>query len=84
LLQPYEINLQLTGLISRLAMLPHPYLHEYLLNPLLPLRSEATSLFSFLLLLAQELVSQVPAMKNYRRHLYSTRKKLLGDGSDIQ
>lgn len=82
--QPYEINLQLTGLVSRLAMLPHPYLHEYLINPLLPLRSEATSLFSVLQLVAEELVIQVPAMKNYRRLLYSTRQKLLGDGSDMQ
>jgi hypothetical protein len=65
-------------------MLPHPYLHEYLLNPLLPMRSEATSLFSVLQLVAQELVSQVPAMKNYKRLLYSTRQKLLGDGIDIQ
>ena len=84
LLQPYEINLQLTGLVSRLAMLPHPYLHEYLLNPLLPLRSEASSLFSVLQLVAEELVIQVPAMKSYRRLLYSTRQKLLGDGSDMQ
>lgn len=83
-LQPYEINLQLTGLISRLAMLPHPYLHEYLLNPLLPLQSGANSLFSVLQLVAQELVSQIPTMKNYRRLLYNTRQKLLGDGSDMQ
>lgn len=82
--QPYEINLQLTGLISRLAMLPHPYLHEYLLNPLLPLRSEANALFSVLQLVAQELVSQIPTVKNYRHLLYSTRQKLLGDGSDVQ
>jgi hypothetical protein len=83
-LQPYEINLQLTGLVSRLAMLPHPYLHEYLLNPLLPLRSEANALFSVLQLVAQELVSQIPTVKNYRHLLYSTRQKLLGDGSDVQ
>ncbi|PNF15187.1 hypothetical protein B7P43_G14385 [Cryptotermes secundus] len=82
--QPYEINLQLTGLVSHLAMLPHPYLHEYLLNPLLPLRSEANSLFSILQLVAGELMSQIPAMKNYKHLLYVTRQKLLGDGSDIQ
>jgi hypothetical protein len=84
LLQPYEINLQLTGLVSRLAMLPHPYLHEYLLNPLLPLHSEANSLFSVLQLVAGELVSQIPVMTNYKHLLCGTRQKLLGDGSDVQ
>jgi hypothetical protein len=65
-------------------MLPHPYLHEYLLNPLLPLHSEANSLFSILQLVAGELMSQIPVMKNYKHLLYATRQKLLGDGSDIQ
>ncbi|XP_021918003.1 protein FAM160B1-like isoform X3 [Zootermopsis nevadensis] len=81
---PYEINLQLTGLVSHLAMLPHPYLHEYLLNPLLPVHSEANSLFSVLQLVAGELVSQVPTIKNYKHLLNSTRQKLLGDGDDVQ
>ncbi|KAJ4448990.1 hypothetical protein ANN_00382 [Periplaneta americana] len=81
--QPYEINLQLTGLVSRLAMLPHPYLHEYLLNPLLPVLSEANSLFSTLQLVSSELVTQIPTMKNYKHLLYGTRQKLLGDGSDV-
>jgi hypothetical protein len=84
LLQPYEINLQLTGLVSRLAMLPHPYLHEYLLNPLLPVHSEANSLFSVLQLVAGELMSQVPVIKNYKHLLNSTRQKLLGGGGDVQ
>jgi hypothetical protein len=64
-------------------MLPHPYLHEYLLNPLLPLLSEVNSLFSILQLVAGELMSQIPVMKNYNHLLYATRQKLLGDGSDI-
>jgi hypothetical protein len=64
-------------------MLPHPYLHEYLLNPLLPLHNEANSLFSILQLVAGELVSQIPLMENYKHLLYSTRQKLLGDGSNV-
>ncbi|PSN44327.1 hypothetical protein C0J52_11105 [Blattella germanica] len=80
--QPYEINLQLTGLVSRLAMLPHPFLHEFLLNPLLPVLSGANSLFSTLQLVASELMTQVPALKNYKQLLPSTRQKLLGDGTD--
>ena len=81
--QPYEINLQLTGLVSRLAMLPHPFLHEFLLNPLLPVLPEANTLFSTLQLVASELLSQIPGMKNYHQLLYATRQKLLGDGTDV-
>jgi len=33
----YDTNLQLTSVISRLAQFPHPHLHEYLLNPTIPL-----------------------------------------------
>jgi hypothetical protein len=65
-------------------MLPHPYLHEYLLNPLLPVHSEANSLFSVLRLVAGELMSQVPIIKNYKHLLNSIRQKLLGGGGDVQ
>ncbi|KAJ9579583.1 hypothetical protein L9F63_004768 [Diploptera punctata] len=81
--QPYEINLQLTGLVSRLAMLPHPYLHEFLLNPLLPALPDANTLFSTLQLVANELVTQIPQMKNYKQLLFAIRQKLLGDGSEV-
>lgn len=43
-LQSYSTNLLLTSLISKLALLPHPYLHEYLLNPFVPLRDGVTNL----------------------------------------
>ncbi|CAL4166369.1 unnamed protein product, partial [Meganyctiphanes norvegica] len=33
--QDYDINLQVTSLIASLALLPHPHLHEFLLNPTL-------------------------------------------------
>ena len=33
----YDVNLQLTTIISKLAVLPHPHVHEYLLNPTIPL-----------------------------------------------
>jgi len=33
----YDINLQLTAIISKLALLPHPNVHEFLLNPTIPL-----------------------------------------------
>uniref|UniRef100_A0A3Q2QQR7 FHF complex subunit HOOK interacting protein 2 n=1 Tax=Fundulus heteroclitus TaxID=8078 RepID=A0A3Q2QQR7_FUNHE len=31
--QPYDVNLQVTAVLSKLSLLPHPHLHEYLLDP---------------------------------------------------
>merc|ERR1711915_9251 len=44
----YDSNLQLTSIISKLAQLPHPYLHEYLLNPTIPLVPGVRSLYTVL------------------------------------
>lgn len=46
--QPYELNLQVTSVLSRLAVFPHPHLHEYLLDPYICLSPGARSLFSTL------------------------------------
>lgn len=79
--QKYEINLQLTVVISRLALLPHPYLHEFLLNPLLPLVPGTRSLFSSLQKIVKQLVSEVTKIPKYKEVLRETRKKLLQDTS---
>jgi hypothetical protein len=47
--QPYSMNLQLTSIISQLAMFPHPFLHEYLLDASIPLVPGARSLYSVLI-----------------------------------
>ncbi|XP_015585399.1 protein FAM160B1 isoform X2 [Cephus cinctus] len=75
--QRYEINLQLTVVISRLALLPHPYLHEFLLNPLLPLAPGTKSLFACLQRVVKQLVSDVPKTQDYKHILRSTRQRLL-------
>ncbi len=46
--QPYELNLQVTSVLSKLAVFPHPHLHEYLLDPYISLSPGARSLFSTL------------------------------------
>ncbi|KAK0165152.1 hypothetical protein PV328_003698 [Microctonus aethiopoides] len=79
--QKYEINLQLTVVISRLALLPHPYLHEFLLNPLLPLTSGSKSLFTCLQKVIKQLVSEVTKTPKYKDILRETRKHLLEDCS---
>ncbi|CAN7998600.1 unnamed protein product [Ixodes hexagonus] len=80
--QPYDVNLLVTSLVSRLALFAHPNLHEYLLNPLLPLAPGARSLFSSLLKVVQEIQLVVKGTESLRRKLVLTRSALLGDGGD--
>lgn len=47
-LQPYSLNLQVTSVLSRLALFPHPHIHEYLLDPYINLAPGCRSLFSVL------------------------------------
>lgn len=79
--QKYEVNLQLTVVISRLALLPHPYLHEFLLNPLLPLAPGTKNLFTCLQKVVKQLVSEVPKTPDHKQMLKETRERLLEDCS---
>ncbi|XP_076651228.1 FHF complex subunit HOOK interacting protein 2A isoform X1 [Halictus rubicundus] len=79
--QKYEVNLQLTVVISRLALLPHPYLHEFLLNPLLPLAPGTKNLFTCLQKVVKQLVNEVPKTPDHKQMLKETRERLLDDGS---
>lgn len=47
--QPYELNLKLTAVLSRLSSFSHPLLHEYLLDPYVHLSHCSRSLFSVLI-----------------------------------
>lgn len=78
----YEVNLQLTAVISRLALLPHPGLHEYLLNTVISLRPEADSLLQALQDTAVELQTRVMSIPNYKSLLTTTRHRLLGEMPD--
>ncbi len=44
----YDVNLEVTALCAKLAYLPHPYTHEYLLNPTIPLTPRSRNLFTAL------------------------------------
>ena len=47
--QPYDINLQVTSVVSRFCLIPHVYLTEYALDPLLETRTGARTLYNTLL-----------------------------------
>lgn len=77
--QKHDINLQLTIVISKLALLPHPYLHEFLLNPLIPLTIGKRSLFICLQRVVKHLISEVQKTPNYKQLLKETRHRLFED-----
>ncbi len=78
----YDVNLQVTALLSRLCQLPHPHLHEYLLNPTLPLSPGARSLHSSLRRVLARATEETAAIEQLQRKVYVCRKTLLGSESD--
>nr|XP_013189960.1 unnamed protein product [Amyelois transitella] len=77
--QPYEVNLHLTSIISKLALLPHPNLHEYLLNPTLPTAKNTQTLFKTLQELARRLTMEIPRIRNYKKVIENTRLQLMSE-----
>uniref|UniRef100_A0A646QEG9 Protein FAM160B1 n=1 Tax=Hemiscolopendra marginata TaxID=943146 RepID=A0A646QEG9_9MYRI len=80
--QPYGINLQVTSIIAKLALFPHPYLHEFLLNPLIPQVEGARTLFAVLEKIVNSINSRIHEVPNFKRKLFLTRKQLLSDSKD--
>lgn len=82
LYQPYEINLQLTAIISRIALFANPYMHEYFLNPLIPYTSGVRSLFLVLFKISEDIQKEVPNIRGFATKLKLTRNALLSDGNE--
>ncbi|XP_042763840.1 FHF complex subunit HOOK interacting protein 2A isoform X4 [Panthera leo] len=83
--QPYDVNLQVTSVLSRLSLFPHPHIHEYLLDPYVNLASGCRSLFSvivrFILSLMQvvgDLMVRIQRIQDFTPKLLLVRKRLLG------
>uniref|UniRef100_A0A3Q1CXP7 FHF complex subunit HOOK-interacting protein C-terminal domain-containing protein n=2 Tax=Amphiprion TaxID=80969 RepID=A0A3Q1CXP7_AMPOC len=76
--QPYEVNLQLTAVLSRLSSFSHPLLHEYLLNPYIHLSPCCRSLFSVLIRLMGQVMQRIQQVSHLSDRLLDTRRHLLG------
>lgn len=74
--QPYELNLELTGIVSRLALRPEHVITEYLLCTTLV--NEGRSLYTVLKLVGGELASSIINIPGYRDTLMEVRAALLG------
>uniref|UniRef100_A0A023EXJ3 FHF complex subunit HOOK-interacting protein C-terminal domain-containing protein n=1 Tax=Triatoma infestans TaxID=30076 RepID=A0A023EXJ3_TRIIF len=78
--QPYEVNLELTGLVSRLCLRPEEHLSRYLVeNSVEHLVPEAVTLHSVLQGVVNNLVSAVINRPQYQTLLKLTRARLIGD-----
>ncbi|XP_069773891.1 FHF complex subunit HOOK interacting protein 2A-like isoform X2 [Narcine bancroftii] len=76
--QPYELNLQMTSVISKLALFPHPHLHEYLLDPYVNLVTGCRSLFSVIVRVIGDLMQRIQRIPQFDAKLLLVRRQLMG------
>ncbi|XP_069432151.1 FHF complex subunit HOOK-interacting protein 2B isoform X4 [Ovis canadensis] len=76
--QPYSLNLQVTSVLSRLALFPHPLIHEYLLDPYTNLAPGCRSLFSVLVRVIGDLMQRIQRVPQFPGKLLLVRRQLMG------
>uniref|UniRef100_A0A8C2EBE6 Family with sequence similarity 160 member B1 n=1 Tax=Cyprinus carpio TaxID=7962 RepID=A0A8C2EBE6_CYPCA len=76
--QPYDVNLQVTSVLSKLSLLPHAHLHEYLLDPYINLAPGCRSLFSVIVRVVGDLMLRTHRIPDFTPKLLLVRKRLLG------
>lgn len=82
--QPYSLNLQVTSVLSRLALFPHPHVHEYLLDPYVNLAPGCRSLFSVLVRVIGDLMQRIQRVPQFPGKLLLVRRQLMGQGPGEQ
>ncbi|XP_053306272.1 FHF complex subunit HOOK interacting protein 2A [Spea bombifrons] len=76
--QPYDVNLQVTSVLSKLSLFPHPHLHEFLLDPYVNLAPGCRSLFSVIVRVVGDLMVRIQRIPDFTPKLLLVRKRLLG------
>ncbi|XP_078392830.1 FHF complex subunit HOOK interacting protein 2A-like [Cetorhinus maximus] len=76
--QPYDLNLQITSVISKVALFPHPHLHEYLLDPYINLAPGCRSLFSVIVRVIGDLMQRIQRIPQFPSKLLLVRRQLMG------
>ncbi|XP_025208897.1 protein FAM160B1-like [Melanaphis sacchari] len=79
--QNSSTTMQLKVILTFLSSLPHPYLHEYLLNSTLPLKRNVPSLYIILCHVLKELHKKILTLPNYNEELIQARKRVLNSSS---
>ncbi|XP_069095378.1 FHF complex subunit HOOK interacting protein 2A [Pleurodeles waltl] len=76
--QPYDVNLQVTSVLSKLCLFPHPHIHEFLLDPYVNLAPGCRSLFSVIVRVVGDLMVRIQRIPDFTTKLLLVRKRLLG------
>ncbi|XP_028651601.1 protein FAM160B1 [Erpetoichthys calabaricus] len=76
--QPYDVNLQVTSVLSKLSLFPHPHMHEFLLDPYINLAPGCRSLFSVIVRVVGDLMLRIQRIPDFTPKLLLVRKRLLG------
>ncbi|XP_071947513.1 FHF complex subunit HOOK interacting protein 2A-like [Antedon mediterranea] len=76
--QPYEVNLQMTLVIAKMAHLPHPHIHELLLDPYLPVAPGCRTLFTVLNRVVMDLKARMRVLSDFQSQMIIVRKQLMG------
>ncbi|KAG8549139.1 hypothetical protein GDO81_022424 [Engystomops pustulosus] len=76
--QPYDVNLQVTSVLSKLSLFPHPHIHEFLLDPYVNLAPGCRSLFSVIVRVVGDLMVRIQRILDFTPKLLLVRKRLLG------
>ncbi|OCT71278.1 protein FAM160B1-like [Xenopus laevis] len=76
--QPYDVNLQVTSVLSKLSLFPHPHVHEFLLDPYVNLAPGCRSLFSVIVRVVGDLMVRIQRIPEFTPKLLLVRKRLLG------
>ncbi|XP_078284869.1 FHF complex subunit HOOK interacting protein 2A-like isoform X2 [Rhinoraja longicauda] len=76
--QPYDLNLQITSVISEVALFPDPQLDEYLLDPYVTLGPGCRSLFSVIVRVIGDLMQRIQRIPEFEAKLLLVRKQLMG------
>lgn len=76
--QPYDVNLQVTSVLSKLSLFPHPHVHEFLLDPYVSLAPGCRSLFSVIVRVVGDLMVRIQRIPDFNPKLLLVRKRLLG------
>ncbi|XP_064602232.1 FHF complex subunit HOOK interacting protein 2A-like isoform X2 [Liolophura sinensis] len=76
--QPYAVNLQVTSVMSRLCLVPHPNLHEFLLDPFLPVKEGVRTPYLILTKIMSEVKNKTSTDSGIKAKLVQIRQELMG------
>lgn len=75
--------MQVIAIISKLALLPQPYLHELLLIPDLFVHKKQLTLFKAMRILSEKLLTDIPRKTDYQLKIKNTAKRLLNNSATL-